>query len=203
MSYILTPIAVDLGRIASLIGSGDDRLVGVLVEEFGHRIKRIDKMAADHAEDIEAEAATTVRDALAQMVNGERYDEEVGFVYGYALEFVCEHLGECLPNEGWSGIRAEWAEMADEALGSVGVDEAALRLGSLMYRGSPVPLPAIDDFPFIGYLRGPEIKAALEAFDEERLTRVGDDEMRSSLAELRGWLRRCEASGRDLICFYA
>jgi hypothetical protein len=160
-------------------------------------------MAADHAEDIDAEAATTVRDAFAHMINGERYGEEFGFVYGYALEFLCEHVGERLPNGGWSAMRSEWAEMADEALELVGVQEETLRLSRLMNRGSPIPLPTIEDFPGIGYLRGPEIKAALEAFDEKKLTLVGDDEMRESLAELRGWLRRCEAGGRDLVCFYA
>jgi hypothetical protein len=122
----------------------------------------------------------------AQMVMGEEYDEEAGFVYGYALEFICRHLGEFLPNGEWSAMRAEWAETADRALEASGVGEKALRLRRLMSRGSPVPLPEIEDFPAIGYLRLEEVQAALAAFGEDQLAAVKDKELRSYLAKLRG-----------------
>jgi hypothetical protein len=93
--------------------------------------------------------------------------------------------------------------MADTALESVGVAEKTLRLSNLMNRGSPVPLPMIEDFPGIGYMTLQEIQAALAAFGEEQLVAVKDEEVREALAEVRGWLETCEATGEDLICFYA
>jgi hypothetical protein len=203
MSYILTPIVVDLKQVTGVIGSKNKRLVGTLIKNFGDEFEEIDEMAADFADEEDGEGATTVRDALTQMVMGGEYNEEVGFVYGYALEFVCRHFGDFLPNRNWSAMRSEWAHKADKALESAGVAEEALRLSHLMNRGSPVPLPLIEDFPGIGYMTLKEIKAALSAFGEDQLAAVEDKELREALSEVRGWLETCEASGQDLICFYA
>jgi hypothetical protein len=62
---------------------------------------------------------------------------------------------------------SKWAEKADNALEPVGVDEKTLRLSQLMNRGSPIPLPLIEDFPGIGYMTHKEIMAAVEAFIED------------------------------------
>ncbi len=201
MSYILTPIAVDLKQVAGVIGSRNKRLVAALLKEFGDDFEQIDAMAADYADD--GEEATTVRDALTQMVMGEPYNEAVGFVYGYTLEYICRHFGELLPNGEWSAMRSEWAEKADRALKAAGVGEKVLRLSRLMSRGSPVPLPEIEDFPGIGYMDLPEIEAALAALPEDKLAAVKEKELRAALAEVLGWLQTCADSRRDLICFYA
>jgi hypothetical protein len=202
MSYILTPIAVDLKQVAAIIGSRNKKLVGTLIDEFRGGYEEIDEMAAEFAEDEDVQAAT-VRDALTQMVMGEEYNEEVGFVYGYALEFVCLHFGDSLPNDHWSAMRSEWADRADKALESAGVPEEALRLTLLMHGGSPVRLPLIEDFPFIGHMKLGEIEAALQAFGQDQLAKVRDKELREALSEVRGWLLTCAESKRDLICFYA
>jgi hypothetical protein len=203
MGYILTPIAVDLGRVSGAIGSKNKRLISALVKVFGDDFDQFDEMAADYAD--EDDEALTMRAALTQMVMGEEYNEELGFMYGYALEFICLHLGEHLPNTGWSAMPrgTAYAKKADAALKRAGVAEDVFQISQLMNRGAPVPLPLIEDFPAIGYMRVKEIKAALKEFSEDRLTAVKDEEVRESLAEVRGWLVTCAGSGRDLICFYA
>jgi hypothetical protein len=204
MGYILTPIAVDLKQVTGVIGSKNKRLLSTLIKEFGGEFEQIDEMAADFVDEMDEEdGATTVRDALTQMVMGQEYNEELGFVYGYALEFVCRHFGEYLPNGNWSAMRSEWAHKADKALEKAGVGAEALRLSRLMNRGAPVPLPLIEDFPGIGYMTRKEIDAALLAFGADQLVAVKDAAVREALAEVRGWLQTCAASKRDLICFYA
>jgi hypothetical protein len=203
MSYILSPIAVDLEQVTGVIGSRNKRLVGALIKQFSDGFGEIDEMAADFVDEEDGERATTVRDALTQMVMGEQYNEAVGFVYGYALEFVCLHFGDSLPNEHWWAMRSAWAHQADKALESAGVAAEALRLSQLMNRGSPVPLPLIEDFPGIGYMTLEELEAALAVFGEDRLAVVKDKGLREALSEVRGWLLTCAESGQDLICFYA
>jgi hypothetical protein len=205
MGYILNPIAVDLKKVAGVIGSKNKKLLGTLVKQFGGSFEEIDEMAADFTDEEDGEGATTVRDALTQMVMGQEYNDELGFVYGYALEFICSHFGSLLSNENWSAMPSpsKWAQKADKALESVGVDEKTLRLSQLMYRGSPIPLPLIEDFPGIGYMTHKEIVAAVEAFSEDKLDAVKDEAVREALSEVRGWLWSCEDSGEDLICFLA
>jgi hypothetical protein len=203
MSYFITPIAVDLQKVTGVIGSKNKRLLGTIIKKFGNQFEEIDEMAAEAADDAGGGEATTVRDALTQMVMGEEYDEAVGFVYGYALEFICLHFGERHPNENWAPMKLELARKADQALESVGVDEQTLRLSQLMYRGSPVPLPVIEDCPCIGYMTLKEIEAAISAFGEDQLAAIKDEGVREALDEVRIWLWRSEAAGQDLICFLA
>jgi hypothetical protein len=205
MGYILTPISVDLGQVSGVIGSKNKRLISDLVKMFGGDFDQFDEMAADYADGEDDQEPLTMRAAITQMVMGEEYDEELGFMYGYALEFICLHLGEQLPNSGWSAMPrgAAYAQKADKALKRAGVAEDVLQVSQLMNRGAPVPLPLIEDFPGIGYMRAKEIEAALKEFGEDKLTAVTDEELQGSLAEVRGWLVTCAGSGRDLICFYA
>src|SRR5262245_8371876 len=204
MGYSLNPLAVDLKKVAGVIGSRNKRLVGTLVKQFGDSFEEIDEMAADFTDE-EDGGATTVRDALTQMVMGQEYNDELGFVYGYALEFICWHFGAILSNESWSAMPSpsKWAGKADKALESVGVDEKTLRLSQLMNRGSPVALPLIEDFPGIGYMTLKEIEAAVAAFGEDKLDAVKDEGVREALSEVRAWLWSCEDSREDLVCFLA
>src|SRR5262249_52514127 len=141
MGYVLTPIAVDLDQVSNVIGSKNKRLISALVKKFGDNFDQFDEMAADFADD--DDESLTMRDALTHLVMGEECNDELGFMYGYALEFICEHFGECLPNEEWSAMPsgAAYAEKVDKALKAAGVGEKVLRMSRLMYRGAPVSLP--------------------------------------------------------------
>jgi hypothetical protein len=204
MGYTLNPIAVDLDEVAGALGSKNKRLLSSLVKKYGREFEDLDDAVAEFFEDEEIDDDFTARDALRQMIMGEPYRKEpgLGFVYGYVLEYLCCHFGELLPNEYWRTTSGWWPQQrADLALEALGVDEKVLRASRLYGGGSPVPLPEIDDYPSIGYLRVEEIRSALEAFDEAKLAAIEDPDTRGALGVLRGWLRTCAESGRDLICF--
>jgi hypothetical protein len=206
MGYILSAIAVDLGEVSGTVASGKRQLLSALVEQFEDEFGQFDEMAADCAGDEEGGGALTMRRALAQMVMGEEYDEGPGFMYGYALEFLCRHFGETLPNGEWSAMPSgtRWAEAVDRELGNAGVPESVFRVGThLLNRGAPIAIPEIDDFPGIGYLTRGEVKAAQAALRVAKLSSIMDKEVLASIKEVQRWLQTCAESGRDLVCFYA
>jgi len=206
MGYIVTAIAVELSKVSDALSSKDKQLVGALVQKFEDEFEQFDEMAADVADDEEGEEPLRMRDALTQMVMGQEYSENFGFIYGYALEFLCRHFGEFLPNREWSAMPSgsDWAETVDEGLNAAGVAESVLRVGMhLMNRGAPIAIPDIDDFPAIGYLRLDEIKAAKTALEEAKVTDIKDKQVLASIQELQSWMHRCAESGRDMVCFYA
>jgi hypothetical protein len=206
MGYILTATAVDLGRVSDSLGSKNKRLISAIVKKFGDELAQFDEMAAEFGQGEDGEEALTMQRALTQMVMGEEYDEEFGFMYGYALEFLCRHFGEDLPNAEWSAMPngSEWAQTVDRGLKAAGVPESVLRVGKhLMFRGAPIAIPEIEDFPGIGYLKLKEVKAAQKALEKAKLTAIKDKEVLASAQELQSWLQTCATSGRDLACFYA
>ena len=77
-------------------------------------------------------------------------------------------------------MRSDWFEEVDGALEEVGVAEDTFRTwNQLAWRGAPIELPPIDDFPAIGYLRAAEIGAvAGELSKVESLDGEHDDEVR-------------------------
>ena len=145
----------------------------------------------------------TMAEVVRHLIAGEACDERVGFKYGYALELLCRHLGQSLPNARWSALRWEWLEEVDESLAVAGVPAEIFSVTRhLVCRGAPVTLSRIEGFPSIGYLTVSEIPAVAAALRSPKVAEIGDEEVRESLAELSGWLRACEDSDRDLICFY-
>jgi hypothetical protein len=149
------------------------------------------------------EDAIPVERALSQLVMGEKFDERFGFKYGYALKFLCEHCGKMLTNEHWSALGWDWIEDVDNALANLGIDERVFRVDPhLSTRGSPIPLPRIDDFPSIGYLLEPEIAKVRIEFELLKDAGIEDEEIRESVGEIRKWLDRCTRSHEDLVCFY-
>ncbi len=200
MGYCINPIAVDLEHVASVVGAKDEALLADLVEQFAPRIREIDRLVSHYCRD---EEGITGRQAMTHILMGERYSEAFGFVYGYALEILCEYFGELLPNEEWSAMRMAWFDQVDETLASAGVGSSELRVTNLFFRTPPIPLPEIQDFPGIGYVTKAEIGAVLSAISEGRLAGVSDLEVRESLDQLRGWLQVSAGSGRDLVTFYA
>jgi hypothetical protein len=204
MGTNLIPIAVDLEKVGHALGSKNKRLLGAVVKKYSREFRDLDDMAAEFFADEGIDDSFTIRDALGHMILGQEYREEpeLGFMYGYALEYLCRQLGKAL-SFGWrfrSSSTLEWD--MDRALAAAGVPEDVLRISRLTGRGCPVPLPEIPDDPYIGYMLQEEMPAALAAFDEAKLAAVESEDARGWLAELRGWLQTCRDSGRDLICFY-
>jgi hypothetical protein len=206
MGYILTAIAADLGKVSGAVGSRNKELFGDLLDMFGNGFGQFDEMATDYADEDDGEKPLTMREALTQMVMGEAYNKQFGFMYGYALEFICRYFGEFLPNGEWSAMPSGsgWAETVDRGLAVAGVPESVLRVGRhLMNRGSPIAIPEIQDFPGIGYLKLEEIESALRSLENAKLTAIEDNYVVTSIQEVHSWLQTCANSNCDLVCFYA
>ena len=129
-----------------------------------------------------------------------------GAKYGYAVELICSFYGEILPNEHWTGISLSRAETINDSLLESGVSAETFSIfGHLFYRGSPVEIPEIDDFPCIGYVTLSEMPDALAALTDNQLSLIKSDdgeEIRVALKQVRDWLEACQRDKTDLVCFY-
>jgi hypothetical protein len=200
VSYHLTPIAIDLDALRAAIGSRDAALMGKIRGRFYADSKRIDRLLKEVL-DPDEEPLTT-GDILRHLIMKEPYREDAGFAYGYCLELLCYQLGDELNNSEWSAMHDDWFDTVASALRDSGVNTSALSIRALAFRGSPVSLPPIDDFPGIGYLTTAEIGTARAALAAADLSRSGD-EAAASIRQVAEWLSTCAGSNRDLICFYA
>ncbi|MQY05772.1 DUF7691 family protein [Actinomadura macrotermitis] len=128
-----------------------------------------------------------------------------GHIYGYTLKALCEVFGGPLDNGHWYPFGSEWPGTVQAALTGVGVQ---FDPNDLMYSGSPVPLPRIDDFPLIGYVERKEALRLAAELDAADLSAIEDRSVAGAVTELHGWLKRCndkpgdEYASYDLVCFY-
>ena len=144
----------------------------------------------------------TVEEALRDMVDGANLNKDFGWKYAYALEALCWHFGELLDNSEWSPMRGQWSEQVDVAISRAGVPENTFSVeGHLMYRGSPIPIPEVPDFPFIGFLRKTELPEAAKSIAQCDRSKLGEDVERA-IRQVEGWLDRARKLERDLFCFY-
>lgn len=210
MGTTLTPIAVELDGLTAACGSGDKGLLNAVIKKFKRDFWQFDEMGEDlddggDDEDVPAGNSITMKEALRHLIMGEVYNPKAGFMYGFALMFICRHIGAALPNDHWCSLSGwSWFPDVDKALGDLGVPEGRLRVQEhLTRRGSPVPIPPIEDFPAIGYLRQDEIRLAAGDLDEGKIKSVESEPMRRGLDELLAWVRECQETKRDLICFHA
>jgi hypothetical protein len=201
VSYQLSPIAIDLDALRAAIGSRDAALMGKIRGRFYADSKRIDRLLKEVLDPDEEPLASG--DVLRHLIMGEPYREDAGFAYGYCLELVCRQVGKALPNSAWSAMRSGWFDTIAAALRDGGVNSSALSIRNLAFRGSPVALPPIDEFPGIGYLTKAEIGTARAALAAADLSRSGDEEVAASIRQVAEWLNTCTDSNRDLVCFYA
>lgn len=201
MSYTLTPVAVDLDQVRAAIGSKDKALLAKLKKAFASDLEQIDELLEDVLDEDDDPAAAA--DTLRHLVFGEPLRDDLGFAYGYALGMLCGHFGRTLPNDEWSAMRGDWFETVQKVVAKAGVPKKAFEVSRLAFRGSPVPLPEIDDFPFIGYLTRGEITAARKALGEADFKAAKNPEAVAAITQIQSWLDACAAKKRDLVCFYA
>jgi hypothetical protein len=209
MGTTLTPIAVSLDKLTAVCGSGDRGLLDSVIKKFGREFWQFDEMGEDlddlGEDDAPAGNSITMKEALGHLIMGEEYNQKAGFMYGFALQFICLHIGTRLPNDHWCSLSGwSWFPEVDNALETLGVPEERLRVQRhLTGRGSPVPIPVIEDFPAIGYLKQDEIKRVAEILDEGKVQSLEFETMRDIMKELLIWISKCIKLKRDLICFHA
>ncbi len=201
MGYIVIPIAVDLDEVKNAIGSKDQALLATLKEVCASNLDQIDELL-ENALDEDAEPLSA-DDVLRHLIMGEPYREEAGFAYGYCFEILCQHFGDRLPNGEWSAMRSAWFDTVQAALETAGVSGKTFSVTTLVYRGPPVEMPEIDDFPGIGYLTKAEVKKFRDVLAAADLSKVENQEAVSSIEQIRSWLDECARSRRDLVCTFA
>ena len=176
MSSSINVYAVPLERLRQVVGSRDQTVIDAIVEGHEDFLSSID--------DIDDDAELSCADAVAELINGELSEDAPGYLYGYAVEAICSHVGEALPNICPIAGASDWIEEVDALLEGKGIP---IRLNGLVYGGSPVSIPEPDDYPFIGSWSAAELAAAKTAFDNADLTDV-DPEMAETLQQMRRWV---------------
>lgn len=140
---------------------------------------------------------------LRELFYAEPHTGTEGRVYGYALESLCKRFGGLLDNGHWYPCGDRHLATVRDALTEIGVD---FDPQDLIWSGSPVPLPEIEDWPVIGHLRRDEMRPIATALDAADISAITDRSAAGAVAELHGWLRHCleddDMFPCDLVCFY-
>jgi hypothetical protein len=190
MSSGINVYAVPMERLKQAVGSRDQAIIDAIVAGQKGFLSSID--------DIDEEAELRCADAVAELLNGELSEDAPGYLYGYAVEAICSHVGETLPNICPIAGASDWIEEVDALLEGKGIP---VRLNGLVYGGSPVPIPEPDDYPFIGKWTAAELAAAKAAFEAADLTDV-DPEMAETLQQMRDWVEAAAKNpGTSLVGF--
>jgi hypothetical protein len=181
MSYSLRAYLVTLDEVRRTVGSRDSALVKAIVDY--HPEAFAEEPDPDDEE-------IPLAQALEELVAGEFRHPNSAHQYGYALEEVCDYLGEELPSDCWCDIR--WICLKETGMERV-FDQV----------GCPVKLPPNPgSFPAIGHLAGDAIGRLLAELGDGHLTHE-DEEFQEMLDEYEDWLRTAAAQGKDLIFFYS
>ena len=146
MGYSHMFYGLDLDRLQSVFGSGDEAFVDEVLKACAEEFSDNDEF---FEEDEEEGASFNSEAALREIVAGSLGEHEgAEAVYGYVLKILCEHLGE-----------------------PIGDDVAAIRDhrydSQLVAAGPPIPIPNDEcDFPEIGFLSLADIPAEIARIDK-------------------------------------
>ncbi len=196
MSATLNVYAISFERLRRVPGSRDSALVGAIGAELEDFLGQIDRLRDDPDEDEEADEVPTCLEAVGQIVDGAPLLSHLGYLYGYAFEAICAHLGRELP--GISGIVGtwDWAGEVDEVLRGGGMP---VGLNDLIFGRCPIQIPAPDDVPCLGSWPPEVIPGALQAIRSLDLDGL-DPEMTDTIAQVRRWLEAAaEEPGLGLV----
>jgi hypothetical protein len=178
MSSTLSVYVISFDRLKNVRGSRDRGLVEAIGAELEYFLSQVDELR-DEDEDV-----PTCRDAVAQIVEGAPLAAHLGYLYGYALEAICAHLGRELPGVSSISRAAAWIDEVDEFLAGKGIP---IGLSNLVFGVCPVDIPTPDDHPSIGSWPPHVIPGALEAIRRADLA-GSDDGTTETIAQVRGWL---------------
>lgn len=197
MGYGIMAYAVDMASLRAVLGSRDEAAFEALNEKLD--AGTIDEVIENL---LDGESGPRASDLLRQMVFGEEYDPRLGAGYAYVLQHLCDRHGQFLDNSTWMPIRMDFFEQVGRALERAGVGTAVFDVQCLISGKTPVPLPAIDEFPAMGGLTEDEVGPVAEALAQADLSAISDLDERESIEALRDWTRRCADDRRALVCFY-
>jgi hypothetical protein len=130
-----TAYAVDLGRLRAAFGSRDSGLLGRIIGDAAETIESFDLQEGEPP-------SFSMRQAITDLIDGEfRAPERSRFLYGYAIEILCEYFGEVIP-------------VPDDEIG----DPGDLEIDTpLLNGGLPLPVPAWGDTPYVRFLTAEQV----------------------------------------------
>ena len=138
-----------------------------------------------------------VEGALRRMCMGEAAVATGGGVDGaafvWALEILCAHFGQKLPNATVAAAEDEWLmRVVDPVFDAWGVGDV-VKMKRLVYGKWPVKIPHAEA-PRGGVLEAEEVVRGLEGMRRGALPRF-DWEVVAVVGEVRGWLEACAGRG--------
>ena len=141
-----------LDGLKAACGSRDRGLLNSVVKKFRPDFWQFDEMGEDlndWGEDDDPPAGNTItmKEALSHLVMGQEYNPKAGFMYGFELRFLCQHIGTRLPNDCWCSLRGwSWFPNVDRALGELGVPEGTVQ--SRVYYGLKAMRVALEEMGY-------------------------------------------------------
>lgn len=186
MGYGIMAYAVDIDKLVTLCGSGDDRMRRAISGRFRERIRASNDFLGWSNERDEPSIFT----AIKHLVMGEEKTLE-GAMYGYGFKYLVEFSGRFLDNSPFSPCRAYLlSETVDVELAEVG---ATVRLTDLVFNGAPVSFPAPAEFPAIGHWTAQQVADNVEPLRQGSST---------ELKTIAKWLDEASATGCGVVGFY-
>jgi hypothetical protein len=177
LSFVLTPILVDLDEVRKAIGCKDESLVEAIVG----RLPR--DSGGGEADDA---GGVGLGEAIRRLILGEEPDQEQALQYVRAFERICAHLGEVILPDAWGGV--SWAAFSDTELEAV------------LDGGPPVDLPLPVPGPCVGYLTAEAIADRVDGLGDDHLE-SDDPDLQELLEEYEGWLRQAASKGKSIVFF--
>jgi hypothetical protein len=199
MSYQHMFYGLDLGRLQSIYGSGDEAFVAEVLQAKGGDLADNDEFFRDYVDDF-----PTSETALREIVAGSIPKRDgTDALYGYVLRILCEHLGQ--------SIGEDVAKVSEHPYKS-----------RLVANGPPVPIPINPaDFPEIGHLPLSEIPNEIKLLDAtprrarrsiklailRRLTggiigrQMSDDDLAEDMDAYRATLEEAQHKGVSIVSF--
>lgn len=178
MSGCLMVYAVDFETLRRAVGSRDDALLTRIAVQLGD----------PHFEP-----------AARELVHGmPPYISEPGEL-AVAHRGLCGALGRELANGSVCPTTLTALEPTMEYVSKLGL---GVDLYDLMYRGAPVPLPRVTDFPSTGHWTAEEAITALALY-RSAPPQHEDPDIDAVLLEIGEWLEAAASLQRGLVAFYS
>jgi hypothetical protein len=124
-----------------------------------------------------------------------------GAAFVWALEILCAHFGQKLPNAAVATVEDEWLmRVVDPVFDAWGVGDV-VKMKRLVYGKWPVKIPHAEA-PRGGTVEAEEVAGALERMRRGAALPRFDREVVAVIGEVRGWLEACAGRGLGLMGFY-
>jgi hypothetical protein len=187
MSYGLMVYSVDIDKVLSACGSGDDGLRRAISGRFRDRIADTNDQLGYSNE----RGEPSVFEAIRHLILGQDKSLDSA-LYGYGLKYIVEFYGRFLDNSLFYPAPMEF--ITGEVGGKLADTGAVVKMSDLVY-ASPIQLPRPDDFPLYGHWTAADVAQSAAP------VRTYADKT-PELQAIEGWLTYAEDNGEGIVGYY-